>query len=82
MMMEMPVDTGVMASLKYLVQSLPEKYMNVDVDGDVDVDKYVEEYVMVHSVTKVMANIYITVLLVLMARIDTEVVEWSSCPGY
>ena len=78
MMMEMPVDTGVMASLKYLVQSLPEKYMNVDVDGDVDVDKYVEEYVMVHSVTKVMANIYITVQ---MARIDTEVVEWSSCPG-
>ena len=79
MMMEMPVDTGVMASLKYLVQSLPEKYMNVDVDGDVDVDKYVVEYVMVHSVTKVMANIYITVQ---MARVDTEVVEWSSCPGY
>ena len=73
MMMEMPVDTGVMASLKYLVQSLPEKYMNVDVD------KYVEEYVMVHSVTKVMANIYITVQ---MARVDTEVVEWSICPGY
>ena len=75
MMMEMPVDTGVMASLKCLVQSLPEKYMNVDVD----VDKCVEEYVKVHSVTKVMANIYITVQ---MARVDTEVGEWSSCPGY
>ena len=76
MMMEMPVDTGVMASLKYLVQSLPEKYMNVD--EDVDVDKYVEEYVEEHSVTKVMASTYITVQ---MASVDTEVMEWSSCPG-
>ena len=75
MMMEMPVDTGVMASLMYLIQSLPGKYVYVDVD----VDEYVEEYVVVHSVIKVMADINITVQ---MAKVDTEVVEGSSCPGY
>ena len=73
MMMEMPVDTGVMTSLKCLVQSLPGQYMNVDED----VDKYVVEYVEEHSVTKVMASIFITVQ---MASVDTEVVDWSSCP--
>ena len=71
-MMEMPVDTGMM---KCLVQSLPGQYMNVD--EDVDVDKYVVEYVEEHSVTKVMASVYITVQ---MASVDTEVMEWSSCP--
>ena len=75
MMMEMPVDTGVMTSLKCLVQSLPGQYMNVD--EDVDVGKYVEEHVEEHSVTKVMASIFITVQ---MASVDTEVVVWSSCP--
>ena len=75
MMMEMPVDTGMMTSLKCLVQSLPGQYMNVD--EDVDVDKYVEEHVEEHSVTKVMASIFITVQ---MASVDTEVVDWSSCP--
>ena len=76
MMMEMPVDTGMMTSLKCLVQSLPEKYMNVD--EDVDVDNYVVEYMEEHSVTKVMASVYITVQ---MASVDTEVMEWSSCTG-
>ena len=73
MTMEMPVDTGMM---KCLVQSLPGQCMNVD--EDVDVDKYVVEYVEEHSVTKVMASVYITVQ---MASVDTEVMEWSSCTG-
>ena len=71
MMTEMPVDTGVMASLMILIQSLPGKYVYVD--------EYVEEYVVVHSVIKVMADINITMQ---MAKVDTEVVEGSSCPGY
>ena len=76
MMMEMPVDTGVMTSLKCLVQSLPGQYMNVD--EDVDVDNYVVEYEEEHRVTKVMASTYI---IVQMASVDTEVREWSSCTG-
>ena len=79
MMMEMPVDTGVMASLMILIQSLPGKYVYVDVDVDVEVDEYMEEYVVVHSVINVMADINITMQ---MAKVDTEVVEGSSCPGY
>ena len=73
MTMEMLVDTWMM---RCLVQSLPGQYMNVD--EDVDVDNYVVEYVEEHSVTKVMASVYITVQ---MASVDTEVMEWSSCTG-
>ena len=48
MRMEMPVDTGVRASLMIQIQSLPSKYVYVDVE-EYDVEEYV-----------VMANIIIT----------------------
>ena len=66
MRMEMPVDTGVRASLMILILSLSRKY--VDVEEYYDVEEYV-----------VMANIDITMQ---MAQMDTEVVEESSCREY